>query len=386
MPEIHLWSEEATAQDGKIILGFKRETPGSEPEHIWYQVPAEQNAALTTSCDPFVLGSIFFAMRKGMNLVVHGEVSPTLLRNLTELQSFWAKCKPEYYTYIEIIADHEREQPRHPDGAAVCAFSGGVDSCFTAWRHRSGLAGRLQRNLQAAVMVHGFDITLRKKDDFERSAARVKKLLDSLGILFIPMATNLKKQGIDWEDEHGCALASCLALFQGQYTSGLIASADAYPKLTIPWGSSPITDHLLSSQAFEIVHDGAAYYRSDKVRWVAEWPEALQYLRVCLVGAEKDRNCCRCEKCTRTILSFRAWGLGKPACFEQDASDSQIMGLKYFHPTLINEYAAILAVARQTGQTGSWIRALQLSMVLNRMRLQVQRALQWIGWKKPTHR
>ncbi|MBN2549412.1 MAG: hypothetical protein JXB15_09660 [Anaerolineales bacterium] len=386
MPDIHLWPVEAARQDQKITLGFELEIPGSDRDRIWYELPAEHNAALTMSCDPFVLGSLFTAMRNGMNLIVHGQVSPTLLRNLDEFQQVWTVCKPESYTHINITADEERELPRPVNETAIAAFSGGVDSCFTAWRHHSGQAGRSQRNLRAAVMVHGFDITLRKKEDFERSVLRVKNMLDSLGILFIPMATNLKKQGVDWEDEHGCSIASCLALFQGEYSTGLIASTDAYPKLTIPWGSSPLTDHLLSSQAFEIVHDGAAYFRSDKVRWIAEWPEALQNLRVCLVGAEKDRNCCRCEKCTRTILSFRAWGLAKPACFEKDVSNSQIIGLKYFHPTLLNEYAAILRTARQNGQTGSWMRALQLSMILNRLRLPAQKALQLIGLKKPVHR
>ncbi|MBN2549410.1 MAG: hypothetical protein JXB15_09650 [Anaerolineales bacterium] len=176
-------------------------------------------------------------------------------------------------------------------------------------------------------------------------------------------------------DEHGCGIASCLSLLQGRYSSGLIASTFSYGRLTIPWGVSPLTDHLLSSQAFDIVHDGASVLRSDKVRWLAEWPEALQLLRVCLVGAEKDRNCCRCEKCIRTILSFRAWGIPKPECFEFDASNRQIIGLKYFHEPLFYGYAAIIKAARQNGQTGSWIRAVQISMGINRLRQVVKSLL-----------
>lgn len=270
MTDIHLWPEKPNEQGGKITTGYYLERPNGARDHIWYELPAEQGEVITSSADPFVLGSLFTAMRAGMDLIVHGEVSPSLLRNLDEFQQVWSVCKPKHYTHIDILPDHERELPRQPDESTVSAFSGGVDSCFTAWRHRTGQVGRGRRNLQAAVMVHGFDIALRLKDEFQRSSIRVKKLLDSLGILYIPMKTNLKKQGADWVDEHGCGIASCLALLQGQYTSGLIASTYSYGRLTIPWGTSPLTDRLLSSQAFEIVHDGAAHLRSDKVRWLAE--------------------------------------------------------------------------------------------------------------------
>lgn len=98
-------------------------------------------------------------------------------------------------------------------------------------------------------------------------------------------------------------------------------------------------------------------------------------MRVCLVGAEKDRNCCRCEKCIRTILSFRAWGIPKPACFEFDVNDRQIIGLRYFHEPLFYGYAAIIKAARQNGQTGNWIQAVQVSMRLNRIRQMGQKVL-----------
>ncbi|MBN2549409.1 MAG: hypothetical protein JXB15_09645 [Anaerolineales bacterium] len=175
MTGIHLWPEKVSHQDGKINTGFYLEEASGSREHVWYQIPAEQAAALTSSADPFVLGALFSAMRAGKDLIVHGEVSPSLLRNLDEFQQVWSVCKPHCYTHIDVIPDQEREQPRHPDEAAITAFSGGVDSCFTAWRHRTGQAGRGQRNLQAALMVHGFDISLRLKEEFQRSSVRAKK-------------------------------------------------------------------------------------------------------------------------------------------------------------------------------------------------------------------
>ena len=53
------------------------------------------------------------------------------------------------------------------DENAIIALSGGVDSCFTVYRHARGLAGRRTRRLRAAVVQHGFDVWLDQKNSSE---------------------------------------------------------------------------------------------------------------------------------------------------------------------------------------------------------------------------
>jgi len=132
---------------------------------LWYQVPNEDSSLLNSSLDPFVVGTIFRAMIQSTDFVVHGQVSPSLLQNLTEFQAAWTCWNPKRYKEIEIIAQVEQEQPQAQlSDRAISTFSGGVDSCFTVFRHRKGLCGRLRRNLQACLMVHGFDIPLDQKE------------------------------------------------------------------------------------------------------------------------------------------------------------------------------------------------------------------------------
>jgi hypothetical protein len=155
-------------------------------------------------------------------------------------------------------------------------------------------------------------------------------------------------------------------VLQGGYAVGLIASTEPYHSLVLPYGSNPVTDWLMSSYAFQIVHDGAAFTRSEKVRELANWPEALRYLQVCWQGDQKDRNCGRCEKCIRTILNFRAVGLGLPECFAEDVTDSQILRLDGLNPIQLAYFEEILATAKAATISESWVAALEQCVRRNR--------------------
>ncbi|MBN2550822.1 MAG: hypothetical protein JXB15_16785 [Anaerolineales bacterium] len=383
MQKIHLWPKEISEQDGLVTASAVIEMPGGERQELWYRLPAEHRHALTSSCDPYVLACLFIAMRCPADLIIHGQASPSLLRNLVEFQQAWALWKPNRYTCIETIPDSEQEQPRLNTDAAIAAFSGGVDSCFTVYRHVTGQYGRWKRNVQAGVFIHGFDISLRIKEDYERAAAKARLMLDSLGLKMIPVATNAKKLGADLIDEHGAFLAAALSMFSGAYTSGLISSSIPYHMLALPWGTNPLTDPLLSSQSFQVVHDGCSHYKIDKIKAISGWPEAMQNLRVCLVGEFKDRNCCRCEKCARTMIFFRALGLPRPPAFEQDISDQQLRKMVCFHRETIDQYKVALETARQNGITASWTGALRQMIYLNEMRVRLKKhPLLWKAGRK----
>jgi len=167
-----------------------------------------------------------------------------------------------------------------------------------------------------------------------------------------------------------------LMLLQGGFIAGLIAGSHSYADLYFPWGSTPLTDPLLSSESFPIFYDSPDAPRNIKVREIASWPEAQRYLRVCLGKdrTERDKNCGRCEKCIRTILNYRALGLGLPACFEHDASLSQIGKLCFQNVKFLHYYNAILEDARNSKVTGGWTRMVQLMIFTNRMRHLITRS------------
>lgn len=356
---IHVWPQGRKVSGDEITVSAEIVNANQSRQQLWYRFPARCADALTESADPFVLGALFRAMRASSDLVVHGRVSPSLLRNLEEFQALWACWQPSRYSCVEITADIEEEAPaRAGEERALAAFSGGVDSCFTIWRHKNDACGRLRRDITAGVMVHGFDIPLDKPQVFSRAVERSSAILESVDIELIAMASNYRSLGDYWGDAHGAAVASCLMMLQGGYTAGLVGSTWTYDS-SLPWGSSPVGDWMLSNRGFECVHDGAAFSRADKIEAISAWPEVMENLRVCWAGEEVDRNCCRCEKCIRTILNFRVLGYDLPACFDHDVTDQQILDLSGLQVTAIGELQRVLDLARARGIHDSWVTALE---------------------------
>ncbi len=360
MARTHLWQEQVVEDNGTATVGVTIETPDQQRNLLWYRVQAEQSSLLTKSCDPFVAATIFLAMSQGTDILVHGEISPSLLQNLQEFQAIWSCWRPNHYQQVEITADIEQEHTvTNRVERAISAFSGGLDSCFTALRHSQGKCGRSQRPLQAGLMVHGLDIPLSMPEAFDKAMQKSRLALTSLGLEAIPMATNFRSFPQNWEDAHGVGVASCLMLLQGGYAMGLIPSSDPYHAIDLSWGwgSNPLTDPLLSSRSFSIIHDGGAFSRPAKLMQIAKWPEALQTLRVCWEGKQKDRNCGYCEKCVQAILTFRALELDLPPCFENDVTDQEIA--RVLKRELLIEYAPILAFARERAISDSWMTVLE---------------------------
>jgi hypothetical protein len=380
MDGLHLWPSGTNVAGGMTTTGYCLETVGGDCVQIHYQLPEEYAGAITQSCDPFILEAIFPAMRSGQNLISHGPVSPSLIRNLEEFQSVWHSWKPNLYKQVEIITEDEREH-LPTSSNAVMAFSGGVDSCFTAWRHTHGLAGRRSLNLKAGIMIHGFDIPVRHRETFQNAATRSRLILGSVGIDLIKMIHNTKALRINTTDNHATILASCLMLLQEGFNTGLIPNSISYYNLLetgqLPFGSSPLTDPMLSSDSFRIVPDGTGETRFDKIAAIAGWPEAMQNLRVCLSkeGKLRDMNCCRCEKCVRNILVFRVLGLDLPPCFEEDVSISQILSLRYGYPVFGTYHDMFGRQARLRHVSGFWLTALKINFWKNRLRNSISQSL-----------
>jgi hypothetical protein len=345
--------EPSVERDGWTRTSVVMEHPWEERQTLWYDVRLPEGWKLSPSSDALVLVPLFKAMRAGGRLEVEGELSPSLLANLEELQAIMACWYRGRFHPVEIVAEREVEQPPGAEGA-LTAFSGGVDSCFTAYRHVHGLAGRQTQKLVAGVMAQGFDIPIGEDQGFASAADKAEAMLATLGLPLIRMATNTREFEHAWDDMMAAAIASCFALLQPQARAGLIPGEFAYHLLPT-WGVHPLSDPLLSSDSLRIVHDGAGYTRMQKIEQISEWPAAMRDLRVCWAGRKWDRNCCKCSKCVRTVLAFRSVGLDPPPSFEEDVTDADIRALGRLNRQELYTQRALLDTVEERGITGSWV-------------------------------
>jgi hypothetical protein len=118
-----------------------------------------------------------------------------------------------------------------------------------------------------------------------------------------------------------------------------------------------------------IVHDGAEATRPEKVAVIADWPEACRYLRVCWESGDPARNCCRCEKCTRTILNFRAAGRPRPEAFPTDVDDATLRRVRLRHPAAVIGFRNILSLAERNNLGRErWVRLVRRALLRARLR------------------
>ena len=164
---------------------------------------------------------------------------------------------------------------------------------------------------------------------------------------------------MNWEHVFVAAVVSALHFCKGECGVALVGSSEPYNSLVIPWGSNPITDHLLSSAAMEVVHDGAAFGRAAKIAAIAEWRAGCENLRVCWQGDHQGRNCGRCEKCQRTMFDFLCNRLPVPGCLPQEIDYALLKNMKVTSPALQSEWRQILATAAQNGLDEKWMRIVQ---------------------------
>lgn len=355
--EISLTQTEDKAGLRRTLRLHQTGTSGDGDLTFFFDLLGNTDAPIPKVLDGFVLGVIFLAMQQGRTVKVHGKMSRSAIFNLAEFQSAWACWRPERYRRVDILPDEIIDLPvtQHPP-RAISAFSGGVDGTFTAIRHARKLMGNASYPLTDVMLVHGFDVPLGKLGAFDLLLERIRPLVAELGLGIKPVRTNLREaSGQEWEDSFGAQLAACLHNYSHDYNYALMGSGEPYSNILYPWGSTPATDHLMSSDPMRIVLDGAAYSRTEKLAEIVKLPTAQRTLKVCWEGADPERNCGQCEKCLRTKLNFLAVGISEPACFDDGLDLSQIAHIPLRNKAQLSELKSILQYAWAHDVSGDWV-------------------------------
>lgn len=282
---------------------------GGESRAISYELPIEPPVH---AADAFLPATLMPAMALRDPPRFEAALSPRLLTGAATAQDIlgtWAKhaqveagMRPPYEPVTIEARKRGSVEARPPRGAA-CFFTAGVDSFYSALKHRD--------ELDALVYVHGFDVPLGQTELRERVARGVRSAASELGLRLIEVETDVAdfaRGCLYWEDFHGAALASVALLLGAEYERVYLPATMSYALLN-PLGSHPLLDPLWSTEDVEIVHDGCEATRREKLRAIAGSPAARGWLRVCFENRDGDYNCGRCEKCVRTQAALRLLGV-----------------------------------------------------------------------------
>jgi len=323
-----------TSDRGTIEVRARVESrvpPRDGSQELVFDYPLQWSDWITPRADAFVAALVLRAMNVGEDIEVRAPLSARLARGLEEYQRVLASWFPHRLTPVEIRAPLEPASVR-PDGAVLTAFSGGVDSFYTLRAHGAEQEPEEPARITHALFVHGFDLPLgQAAAAYEVANARFTEMLGRLGIELVAGRTNVQSfvPREDWGLFHGSALlATALALGDG-VRRFYVPAAHTEGHL-FPLGSDPRIDPLLSTEALEIVHDGADVTRVQKTAAIGGWPPTFGRLRVCVSYDPAVPNCCRCEKCVRTMMTLDLLGLlDRQTSFPRPLVRSAIRACKY---------------------------------------------------------
>ena len=325
---------------------------------VWADVPDSLAAGVPERLDAWLLWLLPHAFETQQELALNGAVDPELLRNAHELMEIWSRWRPDRRP-IRVRAE-PADPPatgEPPPGRTGLFFTAGVDSFFTLYHFDTMAADHpewRQRPVDDLVYVWGFDIPLANREACQRKDQALGRIAADVGKPLVTLVTNLRETGVrqPWGPVmHGPALGGVALLLGDRWREVLLSSWFCHED-TDPWGSTGITDPLLSTSATRTRPYGAGHDRFEKLAFLMRFPLALETLHVCW-EERSDGNCGRCEKCFRTLLALEVLGVrDRAATFPREPLDlSRLATVWKDRPLFVRMYAQLRDHAARAGRT-----------------------------------
>jgi hypothetical protein len=364
--ELHVEIEPLVSRDDAIVVSVQisgHPRARKRNGQVWIEVPADMYSWQAVQDKPDDLHDAFArmflvsAMEADCDLVIHGNVSTSLLANLERWQDIVSRWWPSYRR-VHLSADREVSSPAEAAANAnlkaaktIQAFSGGLDSIETLYGHHLDCRGRNTRNISTCLFIHGFDVDWRD-ERFATACDRARQLCKTWGVHLKSVRTNIKEMLPNWRISHAPVITGVLSLFQREFATGLLASTRAYESLEFVISenaSTAMTDPLLSSASFQVIHDLAST-RTEKTLLLKDRPEVWPLVRVCWEGKNPTANCGQCEKCIRQMLCMLAAGVDDFRGFQFHLTPEAVSRVQPHEGFLEDEWRACYALVEQQGR------------------------------------
>ncbi|MCP5382815.1 MAG: hypothetical protein H6912_10670 [Kordiimonadaceae bacterium] len=291
------------AEGRKRLTGFVKYNDGFVDEY-WYEYPSKFE--VTETGNIWLAALLPMAATINEDLIINLPVDQRLLDGTRDILRFW-KSWEKGTSVINIKAEKIADPAINLAGESASFFSSGVDAFYTAYN---------KPRAKYKILIHGFDLSIKKEAEFEKHLKRISCVVDKLGDELVFVKTNIRHtrwQQTRWQAiSHGAALASIALLFENHFSEVFIPSSMGDFKDLYCWGSHPLTDPLFSTSRTSIITDGDGLSRLDKIKFLTDYDYALNHLHVCIRGkdgtGQDEINCSHCEKCYRTMMALELSG------------------------------------------------------------------------------
>jgi len=247
------------------------------------------------------------------------ELDSAFYQSLKGIKETFQKFYPKINFEGELSVHSLIENNYTPEHEAASFYSGGLDALTTYVR--------LKDKNPFLITEYGWhDKEIAYSEVWESDKENVTAFAQKNGLENILIESNYgtfmsyeqidktfsKKMGTSWWGgiHHGLAIISAgiPIAFKLKVDTLYIGSSGWGKNYCNCWGSSPETDNQIKYGNGSVFHDAFEMTRQDKLEFlINEYKNSLEVLpiRVCF---KNDQNCCKCEKCMRTILGIVAEG------------------------------------------------------------------------------
>jgi hypothetical protein len=332
------------------------ETANGEVFRVWFRFPSEIGS-LPNSGDPFLVGFLIPCMFVGEDLHIDAPISPRLFQSVQAIQNLIR----EWYPGFHLISTTRTERHKRIDTSKYPAtgafFSGGVDSVYTLVKH--------QTQISELILVHGFENPVQDEELLEVTLRSVLPTVQRFNKKLLVIHTNLRDRTDQWIASLGrkfkgsffgfCYQGSILAAvglcLQQKFDRIIIPSSYTYDNL-IPYGTHPSLDPLWSTENLDFIHDGCMSSRLEKIKKImAQASFAAHRLQVCEYNKVGESNCCRCDKCIRTMLAIRLCGDLEQSITFHHPLDLRLVRQMPYPKRWQNDYLELLSESLRLGKS-----------------------------------
>lgn len=287
---------------------------------LFFETDPEFGADLEADPNAFLAAACFPAIRHGEErIALEGPISPELRDGLGGVAALFRSWYGEDRRPIRIESDRGAAAlyPRTPPRAAAF-LSGGIDSLFTLRSNRLGIPRDHPASIRDLVWLVGREFP--GTEDSSRAVGHARRLRASLadvardaGAALVPVRTNARRLEPDLlffgYEFQGAYVASVAHVLRRRFDVIAFSSGWDLAHL-IPWGTHPLVDPNLGTEAVKIRHEGVAFGRAEKLSRLADWDAAIRNLVVCNENPPGDApNCGECYKCVETMTLLVSRGL-----------------------------------------------------------------------------
>lgn len=282
---------------------------------VYFRFPTYERDPILT-VDPFVIAAAVPAMAAGESCIKSEyALDPVLVQGLPSAMAilkFWLRDISEVWTLPKLEMPIEQHTSALTRGTASF-YSGGVDAVFTLLKNHASLPLGAAGRIDSALLVYGFDLGYRDKDEYPEYDAffsQAEPFLHANGVEALRVETNLRtldpRSGFWGRAFNGFALSAVAQVFGYRLSEVLIGTSGERLSETVqqPWGSHPILHNYLDSSLVQLRSPFVEYSRLLRVRAIGQNSDSLRQLRVCQASRIDTINCGECEKCVRTRLAL----------------------------------------------------------------------------------